>query len=105
MPNPACQQDTQETPYFASFTIQYSEIFLWIVVEKKEKVKVPSTPFFLLTGLQTLFYKIWQLIKQLIHVPNVIHGTVNDDANYDGDVGDDIYDGDATYDYDQVYEC
>ena len=32
-------------------------------------------------------------------------GTVNDDGGYDGDVGDDIYDGNANYDYDQDYEC
>ena len=32
-------------------------------------------------------------------------GTVNDDGGYDGDVGDDIYDGNGNYDYDQDYEC
>ena len=31
-------------------------------------------------------------MKQLIHVPNIIHGTDSDDGNYDGDVGDDNYD-------------
>ena len=69
-------------------------------------MKVPSTQStFLPTGLRTLFSKICQLIKLLIHVPNIILGTVNDDGDYDGDVGDDNYDGDAIYNYDQVYEC
>ena len=42
--------------------MQFWELFLWIIVDRKEKVKEPSTQsFFLLTGLQTLFSKIWQL--------------------------------------------
>ena len=39
------------------------------------------------------------------HVLNFILGTVSDDGDYDGDVGDDIYDGNVNYDYDQDYEC
>ena len=56
----------------------------------------------LLTGLRTLFSKICQLMKQLIHVPNTILDAVDDDCNYDDD---DNYDGDANCDYDQGYEC
>ena len=42
--HPACQLDMKETPPFTSFPIQYWELFLWIIIEIKEKVKVPSTP-------------------------------------------------------------
>ena len=38
-------------------------------------------------------------------ITNNILGAVNDDGGYDGDVGDDIYDVNANYDYDQDYEC
>ena len=41
--------------------------------------------------------KIWQLTKQPIHVQNIILGNVNDDGNYDGDVGEDNFDSDADY--------
>ena len=64
-------------------------------------MKVPSTPSsFLLTGLRTLFSEICQLMKQLIHVPNIILGAVDDDGGYD-----DNYDGDANNDYDEDHEC
>ena len=77
------------------YTLFNPILFLWIIVEGKEKVKVPSTQsFFLLTGTRTLFSKIWQLIEQLIHVSNIILGTVNDDGDDDGDAN-----------YDQDYEC
>ena len=70
---------------------------MWVIIEIKLKVKVPSTPsVFLLTGLRTLFSEIGQLMKLLIHVPNIILVAVDDDGDYDGD---------ANYDYDQDYEC
>ena len=56
----------------------------------------------LLTGLRTLFSKICQLMKQLIHVPNIILDAVNDDCDYDDD---DNYDGVANNDYDKDHEC
>ena len=66
-------------------------------------MKVPSS--FLLTGHQTLFSKICQHMKQLLHVQNIILGAVDDDGDYAGDDADDNYDGDANCDYDQDYEC
>ena len=53
----------------------------------------------LLTGLRTLFSKICQPMKQLIHVPNIILGAVDEDDDYDGDDGDDNYDGDTDQDH------
>ena len=50
-------------------------------------------------------------MKQLLHVPNIILGAVDDDGDYAGDDdddnydADDNYDGDANCDYDQDYEC
>ena len=38
-------------------------------------------------------------MKQLLHVPNIIHGAVDDDGDYAGDDADD------NCDYDQGYEC
>ena len=43
MPNPACQQDMQETSSFTSCKFQFWELSLWIIVEKKYKMKLPST--------------------------------------------------------------
>ena len=43
---------------------------------------------------RTLLSKFCQLRKQLIHVPNIILGAVGDDGDYDGDDGDNDYDGD-----------
>ena len=81
MPNPACQQDMQE------------------------KVKSENTfLFFLLPGHQTLFSKICQLIKQILHDQNIILSAIDDDGDYAGDDADDNYDGDANCDYDQGYE-
>ena len=60
---------------------------------------------FLLRLLQTFF------LKQLLRVPNIILGAVDDDGDYAGDDddnnydADDNYDGDANCDYDQDYEC
>ena len=44
-------------------------------------------------------------MKQLLHVPNIILGAVDDDGDYAGDGADDNYDADANCDYDQDYEC
>ena len=41
-------------------------------------------------------------MKQLLHVPNIILGAVDDDGNYDGD---DNHDGDAKNDLNQDHEC
>ena len=72
----------------------------------QEQVKSESTFFlFLLTGHQTLFSKICQRMKQLLHVQNIILGAVDDDGDYAGDGADDNYDADANCDYDQDYEC
>ena len=56
------------------------------------------------TGLQTLFSKICQLMKQLLHFPNIILSAIDDDGD---DAGDDDDDNDCNddYDYDQGYEC
>ena len=67
-------------------------------VNRIVKVKVPFS--FLLSGHQTLFSKICELMKQLLHVPNIILSAIDDD----GDDADDN-DGDANYDYGQGYEC
>ena len=61
-------------------------------------MKVPSS--FLLTGHQTLFSKICQLVKLLLHVPKIILGTVDGDGDYACDGADDKCDGDANCDYD-----
>ena len=47
----------------------------------QEKVSI-----FLLTGHQTLFSKICQFMKKLLHVPNIILSATDDDGN---DAGDD----------------
>ena len=86
----------KETP---SFLIQY-----W------EKGKSESTfNSILFLGFELCSQKFGNLqnsfIHSFIHVPNIILGTVNDDGDHDGDVGDDNYDGDANCHYDQDYEC
>ena len=48
----------------------------------------------------SLFSKICQLMKQLLHVPNIILSASDDDGDDAGDDADDN-DGDANYDYDQ----
>ena len=44
-------------------------------------------------------------MKQLLHVPNIILGVVDDDGAYAVDDADDNYDSDANCDYNQDYEC
>ena len=44
-------------------------------------------------------------MKQLLHVPNIILGAVDDDGDYADDDADDDYDGDANCEFDQDYEC
>ena len=58
-------------------------------------MKVPSTQSSsFLKGVRTLLSKFCQLMKLLIHIPNIILGAVGDDGDYDGDDGDNDYDGD-----------
>ena len=38
-------------------------------------------------------------MKQLLHVPNIILGAVDDEGDYDGDDDDDNYDGDTDQDH------
>ena len=81
MPNPACQQDMQE------------------------KVKSESTFFFFADRASNFVLENLSTLKQLLHVPNIILGAVDDDGDYAGDGADDNYDADANCDYDQDYEC
>ena len=57
----------QDTPSFASFTIQYLELLLWIIVERRFQLCSPK------------------LMKLLIRIPNIILGAFDDHGNYDGD--------------------
>ena len=62
------------------------------ICKRKQKVKV--LVLFLPTGHQILFSKICQRMKQLLHVPNIILGAVDDDGEYASDDADDNYGGD-----------
>ena len=60
----------------------------------------------MLTEHQTLSkIKICQLMKYLLHVPNIILGAVDNDCDFAGDDANVNYDGDANRDYDQDHEC
>ena len=45
----------------------------------------------MLTGHQTFFSKICQLMNGFLHVPNIILGAVDDDGDYAGDGADHNY--------------
>ena len=62
-------------------------------------------PLLFCWGHQTLFSRICQFMKYLLHVPNIILGAVDDNGDYAGDDAGDNYDDDANCDYDQDYEC
>ena len=60
---------------------------MWIIIEIKLKVKVPSTPssFFPNRASNFVLRNLCHLMKYLIHVPNIILVAVDDYGDYDGD--------------------
>ena len=92
----------QETPSFTSFTIQYWELFLWIIGERKESVKVPSTQSFFANRASNFVLQNFATYKKLHSRPKYHPWNwLDDDGDYDAD---DNYDIDANCDYEEDYK-